>query len=369
MSFGIVIGPRVRKSPFYEATVAAGVQSFTIYNHMYLPISYGDPAAEYQRLTEGVSLWDVAAQRQVEVRGPDAERLVRRLTPRELKRVEAGRCFYVPMCDHDGVLINDPVLLVLAEDRYWLSIADGDMLFWVQAVAREGGYDVEVCEPDVSPLAIQGPKAADVMRDLFGGWVDEIKPFRFREARLNGMPLVISRTGWSKQGGYELFLQDSTRGLELWERLFDAGRPYGIGPGAPNYVERVESALLSYRADTDEDTDPLEAGLERFVNLERDDDFIGKQALKRRAQNPTRKLQGVVLDGSPIGPNQHPWPLSLDGERVGEVRAAAYSPRLERNLGLAMLSLAAGKSDREMDADSETGPRKAWVTPLPFIGG
>ncbi len=338
MGFNIAIGPRVRKSPFFDCTVEEGVTHFTVYNHMYMPVSFGDAEAEYRRLIQGVSMWDVGAERQVEITGPDAERLVRYLTPRDLKDLPIGKGRYVPICDHHGNLINDPVLLRLEDQRFWLSIADTDLLLWVRGVIGEGGFDVETCEPDVSPLAVQGPKARDVITSMFGEWITELKSFWFRETELDGIPLVLQRSGWSKQGGYELYIQDNEHGTELWNKVKTAGQPYGIGPGAPNYVERLESSLLSIGADTLWDSDPFEAGLDKLLDLDREDDFIGKAALRTLAKSGSRrKLVAIIFDGDPIEPNEHPWPMFINGSRIGSVRSACYSPRRKSNIGFALV--------------------------------
>jgi glycine cleavage system aminomethyltransferase T len=250
VTFSIHIGPNIRTSPYFEATVADGVRSFSVYNHMAIPGHFGDPEAEYDRLLNGVAMWDVAAQRQVQLEGPDAMALAQLLTPRNLAGTKVGQGRYVPMCDHDGWLINDPVLLPLSDTCVWLSIADSDIALWAAAIGRERGLDVTVSEPDVSPLAIQGPKAMDVAEVLFGDLgAGALKYFQFREAELDGIPLIVARSGWSKQGGVELYLRDGGRGTELWHRVKEAGAPFGIGPGAPNDIERLESGLISYGAD------------------------------------------------------------------------------------------------------------------------
>lgn len=338
----VTISPRIRKSPFFDGTIAAGAASFTVYNHMYMPTSYGDPAAEYHRLLHGVSMWDVAAERQVEIVGPDAEKLVRYLTPRNLGACEIGKGRYIPLCDHHGRLINDPVMLRLEDDLFWLSIADSDVILWVRAVAAERGYDCEVSEPDVSPLAIQGPKAEDVVADLLGEWVREIKYFGFQQTSLKHIPLVVARSGWSKQGGFELYLRDGDFGMELWDAVREAGSKYGIGPGTPNHVERIESGLLSYGADHDRDADPFELGLGKLVDLTRDDEFIGKEALKRRAEGGARrKLVGFAFDGEPFVANQHPLELEAeDGAPAGTLRAACFSVRRKENVGVAFVPVA-----------------------------
>ena len=368
MPFQIALGPRERKSPFFDSTVADGATHFTIYNHMFMPVSYGDPDAEYRRLLEKVAMWDVAVERQVQISGVDAERLVRYLTPRDLKDCPVGRGMYVPLCDHDGRLINDPVLLRLAEDKFWLSIANSDVLLWVRAVAAEGNFDVSVIEPDVSPLAIQGPNAEAVAVDLLGEWVRELKYFHFRETMLDNIPLIAGRSGWSKQGGFEFYLRDGSKGAELWDRVKEIGAPYEIGPGAPNPIERLESGLLSYRVDTLPDSDPFEVGLNKMISLDRTDKFIGKTALRRKAeQGSSRKLVGIVINGEPLVPNEHPWPTNVDGKPVGSVRAACYSPRRRENIGIALLSVLYSGLGIKLQIESDSGLKFGEIVPLPLV--
>ena len=370
MSLGIAIGSRVRKSPYFDKTIENGVTAFSVYNHMYMPTSYGDPAAEYDRLINGVAMWDVAVERQVSIKGPDAEKLARYLTPRNLRELNIGQGRYVPLCDHRGTLINDPVLLPIAEDEYWLSIADSDMMLWSRGIAAERGYDVSIHEPDVSPLAIQGPKAVDVVSDLFGDWVRELKYFGHRETSLNGIPLHVARSGWSKQGGYELYLQDGLRGGELWDIVKEAGKPYGIGPGTPNYIERLESGLVSYGADTDDFTNPYEVGLGKFVSLDRDDNFIGKEALKKiHAEGIKRQFVGYKIEGEPFTTgNQQKWPVK-DGESyVGFISASAWSPRVKSNIGVGLIQteLSESGTNIKIQTDTNDGDLKAVVSKLPF---
>lgn len=368
----IAFGARVRKSPFFERTMAAGASHFTVYNHMYMPVSYGNPLAEYWRLVEGVSMWDVAVERQVEVAGTDAEKLTRYLTTRELKSLEPGQGRYVPICDHNGALINDPVLLPLDGNRFWFSIADSDMKHWAGGVALAGGYDVSVREPDVSPLAIQGPKARNLAEDLFGSWIGELKYFGFREAELQGIPLIVARSGWSKQGGYELYLRDSAKGGALWDIVAEAGQPYDIGPGAPNYIERLESGLVSVGADTDEIADPFEMGLGKFVHLDRQDGFAGKEALGEIAQRGrARRFTGLHIEGTPLdASSQHRWQLNLDGEPAGFISAAAFSPRARGgsggNIGVGLVKTELAEPGQRLQCESESGMRDIIVAELPF---
>lgn len=365
--FGITPSARLRPSPFYEATLAEGVTAFTIYNHMLMPTSFGRPEEEYWRLLQGVSQWDVACERQVQLKGPDAGRLAQILSARDIRAIRQGQGKYVPLCNHAGVLINDPILLKLDEDRYWFSIADSNIWFWARAIAAERGLDVEVSEPDVSPLAVQGPKAEDVVASLCGEWVRTLKYFWFRETTLEGIPLVVARSGWSKQGGFELYLLDGTKGTKLWNIVKEAGRAWDIGPGNPNFCERIESGLLSYGGDTDETTNPFEVRLGKYVDLTVPDDVIGIEALRRiHAAGPRRHQLGVVLDGEEPTQLGFLWhPIRRNGEAVGVLTNCVWSYRLRRNIGFALISTSCRAGERvEVVKEGCSG---GVLRELPFI--
>ena len=369
MSLALSVGPRVRKSPFFSSARKAGLAAASVYNHMYLPTSYGDPAAEYDRLINGVAMWDVAVERQVALKGPDAIALARYLTPRNLDNLKMGVGKYVPLCDYNGALINDPVLLQISDDEVWLSIADSDVKLWAAGIAGARGMDVRVYEPDVSPLAIQGPKAINVVRDLFGEWVNDIKYFGFCATELQGIPMLLARSGWSKQGGFELYLRDSSKGDALWDIVAEAGKPYGIGPGSPNYIERVESGLISYGADTDDTSNPFELGMDRLIDLDQSQDFVGKAALMDiKARGVTRRFMGLIIDGEKFtGTNEGRWRLEWNGQDAGYVSASAYSPRLDANIAMAMISVAAIESGDKVHVLNETGRLTAKIVSLPMV--
>lgn len=370
MRLPITLSPRIRKTPFHEATVAAGLSDVSVYNKMIMPTSYGDLVGEYRRLTEGVAIWDVSVERQVEISGPDSDACAQYLTARDLSKMVEGQGKYVAMCDHQGTILNDPVLLKLSGGRWWFSLADSDMLLWSRAIAAERGFDVSVVEPDVSPLAVQGPKATDLIAELFGDHVRDLKYFWFVETDLDGIPLVLCRSGWSKQGGFELFLQDSTRGVELWDKIVAAGEKYDIGPGAPNHVERVESGLLSYGGDNTPDSNPFEVGMGRYVDTDIEADYIGKAALQRvKVEGSARSFVGLLIDGD--APSA--WPLSdrvpvmANDKTVGTMGAIVYSHRLGRTIALAQVaSDAVGTADR-VQVESPNGTLTATITDLPFV--
>lgn len=369
MTFTIGIGPNLRKSPYFDATVRDGVRSFSVYNHMLIPGHFGDPDGEYDRLINGVAMWDVAAQRQVELCGPDAGRLAQYLTPRNLSGLRTGQGRYVPLCDHDGWVINDPVLLKLAEDRYWLSVADSDIHLWAAAIGREKGWNVTVSEPDVSPLAIQGLRAVDVAAVLFGERVRAFKYFAFEETELDGIPLVLARSGWSKQGGFELYLMDGSRGGELWDRVKEAGAAFGIGPGAPNDIERLESGLISYGADMRLQTyraNPFEMGFGKLIDLTSGHDFVGREALEIiAAKGATRKLVGLFIAGDPDLPG-HQVPLYANDVAVGHLTEFCHSRRLERTIGLALVDNAVVADVGALTFRLGHEEYSAEITQLPF---
>ena len=366
--FGITPSARLRPSPYYQATLDEGVCAFTTYNHMLMPTSFGHPEEEYWRIINGVSMWDVACERQVQLKGPDASRLAQILSPRDLSKMSVGQGKYVPLCNHDGVLINDPICLKLADDLYWFSIADSNMWFWARAIAAERGLRVEVSEPDVSPLAVQGPKAEDVVAAICGDWVRGVKYFWFRETDIRGIPVVVARSGWSKQGGFEIYLRDGSRGTELWNIVKEAGRPFGIGPGNPNWCERVESGLISYGGDTDGQTNPFEVRMGKYVDLQVPDDVIGIQALRRiAAEGPKRHSLGLSLAGTePINFGFLWNGLYCNGQKVGDMTTAAWSYRLKKNIGFALVARACKVGDGvEVHRDGKV--IAATLTELPFI--
>lgn len=370
MGFEVSIGPRIRKSPFFDATVAAGVVSFSAYNHMYFPVSYGDPMGEYWRLVNDVAMWDVSVQRQVQLRGPDAHALAQAVCARDLTEQQIGQGKYTPMVDHSGAIINDPLTLRVAKETWWISIADLDVLQWCRAIAGERLLEVEVSEPDVSPLAVQGPKAEDTVAALLGDLIRDLRFFRYTDAEVDGIPLKVGRAGWSKQGGFELYLLDGSRGTDLWNLVAEAGAPFGIGPGAPNPIERVESGLYSFYGDNYDGSDPFEVGLGRFVDLDADIDFIGKAALlARRARGLRHELVGIVFEGPPVSSNEDCWAVTRDGDRAGTVTVACYSPRVDggANIALALMDVPHNDPGTAVVVETAAGPAAGVTATLPFL--
>jgi aminomethyltransferase len=359
---------RVRPSPFYEAALAEGMVMANVYNRMIMPTSYGDPEGEYWRLINGVSQWDVGVERQVQLKGPDAGRLAQILAPRDLSKCKVGQGKYVAICNHRGTILNDPILLKLAEDLYWLSIADSDIWFWAGAIAAERGLDVEVSEPDVSPMALQGPKAEDVVAHVLGDRVRSLKYFWFNETEIEGIPVAVQRSGWSKQGGFEIYLRDGSKGTELWNIFKEAGKPWDIGPGAPATAERVESGLVSVGGDTDDVTNPFEVRLESYVDLHVPDDTVGIQALRRiKAEGVRRHQLGLILDGgmpAPMGVKRET--IVAKGAKVGLMTNCVWSYRMKANIGYALID-AAIPAGTVVEVMRKDGPVGARLVELPFL--
>jgi glycine cleavage system aminomethyltransferase T len=362
-------GTEIRKSPFFDATVRWGARAFSVYNHMYIPRDFGDPEQNFWNLVNDAILCDVAVERQVEIIGPDAARFVQMLTPRDLSKMAVGQCKYVLITNTDGGILNDPVLLRLAEDHFWISLADSDILLWAQGVAVHAGMDVTISEPDVSPLQLQGPKSGKVMTALFGDPVMDLKYYGLRSVELDGIPLVVSRTGWSSELGYELYLQDGSRGDELWEMIMAAGAPFDLKPGHTSSIRRIEGGMLSYRADADSSTNPFELGLDRLVDLDTDNEFIGKEALRRiRDAGVSRRQVGLILHGPRLArPNTSFWPVRSGGVTVGKVTSAVHSPRLEQNIALALVSVEVTEIGTELEVVTNSGPTRATVVDRPFF--
>ncbi len=366
-SFGF--GTQIRKSPYFDATVRWGAQGFSVYNHMYIPRDFGDPEQNFWNLVNTAILCDVAVERQVEITGPDAAKFTQMLTPRDLSKLRVGQCKYVLITNADGGILNDPVLLRLGENHFWLSLADSDILLWAQGVAVHSGLDVTITEPDVSPLQLQGPKSGEVMKALFGDSIMDLRYYWLREVELDGIPLVVSRTGWSSELGYELYLRDGSRGDELWEKVMAAGRPFGLQPGHTSTIRRIEGAMLSYHADADIYTNPYELGLDRLVAPDMEADFIGKAALRLiRDTGVSRKQVGLRIGGPRLsGPNTTFWPVNRDGIAIGKVTSAVYSPRLDQNIALAMVSATYAEVGAVVEVTMPDGPAEATIVERPFF--
>ncbi|MGI9271895.1 MAG: glycine cleavage T C-terminal barrel domain-containing protein [Woeseiaceae bacterium] len=362
------IGPRVRKSPFFNATLRYGAEAFTVYNHTYLPTSYGDDVRDYWSLVNDVTLWDVTCQKQIQVTGPDASKLIEMLSPRDMSGCEVGQCQYILLTDENGGIVNDAVMLRVEENMYWVSPGDGDVLWWIKGVAINSGFDVTVIEPDVSPLQLQGPKAPHVAFDLFGDWALDLKYYRMQETELDGIPLVVSRTGWSGEYCYEIYLRDSQYGDQLWEHIMQVGKKYKIAAITPSVIRSIEGGLLSYCSDITLADNPWTVGMGHFVHFDRKKNFVGRDALLKIAEEGNKRLLvGVEIDGDPIDGNDAPWHLNSGDKKVGHVSRCTFSPRLERNIGWANVPVEMSEIGTAFTLLTPHGERTATVCEAPWF--
>ncbi|MGH3905261.1 MAG: glycine cleavage T C-terminal barrel domain-containing protein [Pseudonocardiaceae bacterium] len=377
----ITLYPRLRTSPYFWKSRAHGVAAYSVYNHTYHPRHYGDPVAEYWALISGVTLWDVGVERQIEIAGPDAFDFTNMLVPRDLSKCAVGQCKYVFITAPDGGIINDPVLLRLEENRFWLSLADSDVGLWAMGLAHAGGWNVRIREVDVAPVQVQGPNAKDVMVDLIGPDILDMPYYYLRRYSLDGMDIVVSRTGYTAEIGYEIYLHNAYRDAgRLWDRVWQAGLPHGMQPIGPCHIRRIEGGILAYGADITLATNPLEVGYDYrwMVDLDQDGDFVGKQALTRiKAEGISRLMVGVEIEGEPLGTYNDGSMIERFGvysskcssreAAVGAVTSACYSPRLARNIGLAMLPIELSHTGTEITIQTPTGMRAGVVVKKPFI--
>lgn len=361
-------GTQVRKSPYSDAALRWGAKGFSVYNHMYIPRDFGDPGQNFWNLVNEAILCDVSVERQVEIKGPDAAKFVQFLSCRDLSKCQVGQCKYVLITDQDGGIINDPIMLKLAEDHFWLSIADSDVLLWARGIAVHAGMDVQISEPDVSPLQLQGPKSREILRAAFGDAPTELKYYWFMEYDWDGVPLIISRTGWSSELGYEIFLRDGSHGDRLWEHIMTAGTPLGLKPGHTSSIRRIEAGMLSYHADMTLANNPYELGMGRLVDLDMEADFVSKAALKRiKEKGVSQQLVGLEIEGEPfVGSNDFFWPIMKDGAKIGTITSAIYSPRLEKNIALAMIMVDHAAVGTTLKVDKLSEIRACAVVPIPF---
>ncbi|HEX6195784.1 MAG TPA: glycine cleavage T C-terminal barrel domain-containing protein [Jiangellaceae bacterium] len=373
----VLLYSRIRKSPYFWKSREHGVAMYSVYNHTYHPRHYGDPVGEYWALLNGVTLWDVGVERQIQISGPDAFDFTNMLVPRDLHKCAVGQCKYVFITAPDGGIINDPVLLRVEENKFWLSLADSDVMLWALGLAHSGGWNVDIREVDVSPVQVQGPVSKDVMVELFGASILDLPYYYLRDYKLDGMNVVVSRTGYTAEIGYEIYLFDAVKHAgRLWDLVIEAGKPYGIRPIGPCHIRRIEGGMLAWGSDIRLDTNPFEVGYDYrwMVDLDQEADFVGKEALKKvKAQGISRLMVGLEMDGEPLGSYNdgsmiEPFPVyGADGTRLGDVTSACYSPRLERNIGLTMLAIDHTAYGTQVQVATPTGYRTGTVVEKPFV--
>jgi glycine cleavage system aminomethyltransferase T len=364
-------GARNRRTPYYEATQRYGPKGFTVYNHMYFPIRFDTFENEFETLLNDVTLWDVAVERCLEISGPDGFRFAQLMTPRDLSKCAVGQAKYVLVVDSDGGIINDPVLTRMDENTFWFALASSDTLLWARGLKNAyPELDVTIREADVAPLQVQGPKSKDLMVDLVGESILDLKYYWWTNAEIAGVPVVVTRTGWTSEVGYEVYLTDTTRGTEVYEALMKAGERYNIKPTGPSDIRRIEGAIFNWGADMTYENNPIEMGFDRLIAWDlADEACLSIAALKRiREAGVSRRINGVELDGDPFpGLNNVKWEATIDGARVGKVTSAIHSPRLGKNIGYCWLPTDKSTEGQRVTVETEWGTRTATVVSMPFV--
>ena len=367
-NYSIAKSRRLRSTPYTSRIEKQGVTAYTVYNHMLLPAAFGSIEESYDHLKKNVQIWDVAAERQVEIYGQDSAKLVQLMTCRDLSKSKIGRCYYCPIIDDNGNLVNDPVILKLAEDKWWISIADSDVIFFAKGLASGNNFKVKIFEPNVDIIAIQGPKSFGLMEKIFGKKITELKFFGFDYFDFKGTKHLIARSGWSKQGGYEVYVENTSSGQDLYDHLFEIGVEFNVKPGCPNLIERIESGLLSYGNDFDNQDNPFECGFEKYVNLESDVVFLGKEKLKKiKSDGIKRKLMGVHVETNEISLTGSVNITNNDGNLIGDLRSACYSPHFKKVIGIAMINEPFCKVSVTGKLEIEGKTLTLKVCELPFI--
>jgi len=367
-NFSIAKSRRLRSTPYTSRIEKQGVTAYTVYNHMLLPAAFGSIEDSYEHLKKDVQVWDVAAERQVEIQGKDSAKLVQLMTCRDLSKSKIGRCYYCPIIDDVGNLVNDPVVLKLAEDKWWISIADSDVIFFAKGLASGYKFDVKITEPVVDIIAVQGPKSFDLMEKVFGKIIKELKFFGFSYYNFEGADHLIARSGWSKQGGYEVYVQNTQSGQKLYDYLFEVGKEFNVKPGCPNLIERIESGLLSYGNDFDNNDNPLECGFDQYVSLDSEINFLGKEKLKKiKLDGIKKKLMGVKLDIKEINLSGSLDLKDKDNNIIGELRSACYSPHFGKVIGIAMIKKPYWNVSQSVKAEINSDICTGIVCDLPFI--
>jgi glycine cleavage system aminomethyltransferase T len=363
-----VLHPTIRRSPYFDRTLRAGAHDFMVYNHTYMPLDYGrDPREDYAALVERVTLWDVGAERQAELRGPDALALADHLAPRRLSDLAVGECRYTPVCDRAGEIMCECIVLRPAADVVWFSHSDVDLTLWATGLALARGDDVEVAEADVAPMQLQGPRAAAVMRALGGDEAAGLARFRCTQVQLAGVDCVVSNTGWSREAGFEIYPRGSERAVGVWDALVAAGEPHGLLVTGPNIVRAVEQGISDTQYATNSGMNPIEAGLGGLLDLDRPS-FVGRDALRTvRAAGPARRTVGLVCDGPPFPVMEQHWPVrSADGGPAGVARWAVYSFALERNIAVVLVAAGLDPAGGFI-VEAADGPRRGEPHPIPFV--
>ena len=353
---------RIRRTPYSKRVEEAGVKSYSVYNHMLLPTVFDTLENDYHHLKRAVQVWDVSVERQIEIIGPDATKILQMVTPRDISKMEDDQCYYIPMVDKYGYMINDPVAVKLEKNRYWISIADSDVIYYFKGLAEGMGLNVNIFEPDVNILSIQGPKSKILIEKMFGKEISELKFFRHGKVNFNGKEMIVARSGWSHQMCYEVYVDGSEYGQDMWDKFFSIGKDFDVRAGCPNLIERIESGLLSYGNDINGNNTPYEAGLGKFLSSGVSKGCLAYEILQSKME-PQRLIKPIEITGEPIKPITYSLKVSnADSEVVGQISSAAWSPDFKVNVAIGMIDREYWKQKNNLFLNiSEDDRRKIFI--------
>ena len=367
-NFLITKSKRIRSTPFSSRLEEQGVSSYTVYNHMLLPTSFKSFEEEYFHLKKDVQIWDVSVQREIEISGPDSKKLIQLMTCRDLTGAMLKKCYYSPLIDKKGNLINDPVIFKIDNDKWRVSIADSDVMLFAKGIAEAKNFNLDIEEAKVYTIAVQGPKSKNLMLKVFGEEIENLRFFNYDFFKFDGVKHLISKSGYSKQSGYEIHIENVKSGLKLYDHFFEAGKEFNVKPGCPNIIERIESGLLSYGNDMDNNDNPFECGFEKYINLESNIDFLGKEALKKVKKNGIKKkLMGVKIEIDQIHLTNEISLHDKNNYEIGSLRSAVYSPTFNKVVGIAMIKIDYCKENQDFNVNLNNKIVSGKICNLPIV--
>ena len=364
----IIKSRRIRSTPFTSRIEKQDVSGYSVYNHMLLPVFFGSVEEQYLHLKEHVQIWDVSVQREIEISGKDSKQLVQLMTCRDLTNSKIGKCYYAPLVDNNGNLVNDPVIFKLEENKWRVCIADSDVLLFAKGLASGKNLNVDIYEANVDTIAIQGPKSESLMTKVFGKEIEELKFFNYKYFNFENVKYLISKTGYSKQGGYEIHIENSSSGIKLYDHFFKIGEDLNLKPGAPNIIERIEGGLLSYGNDMDNNDNPYECGFDKYVDIDSKAIFLGKDKLKEiKRRGVDKKLMGVLIESDKINLTKEERLYDEKDNNVGKLRSAAFSPKFNKIVGIAMINKAFWEMKENFKINIEGNIISGKLTKLPIV--
>ena len=360
--------PRIRRGAFFEACWDHGCRNFSVYNRTYISSNFSKPLEEYWHVIEHVSLWPVMGERQIQITGIDAKKFVQYLSCRDISNCSINQCKYSLLLNDEAGIICDPIILRLEENKFWISTSDCDLELWIKGVKINSGFNVSIKDANVSLLQIQGPKSSALFSKMFGTDILNLKYYWLTQVKFEGINLVISRTGWSGELGYEIYLSDFEKGSYIFNRILEIGEEFSIAVGSVNQTRRIESGILSWGVDMSQNENPYQVGLGKLVELESKDDFIGKKAAIELSNKKQKKvLVGIKLHSNNKLNNEIHWNIIKGKKNVGKLTSVSFSPRLKSNIGIGIVDYNYSTIGTKFKVEAYNELVESEIVKLPFM--